>query len=485
MQPTIAKLTKTEVDQSLVEAQHPEFHEDHAKKAEKPEIEYQYTSLFCNQKPSLNGARTVILCVFFVIGAISSYQAAIVLDLQEKKATFDDQANFSFSGYPYLFKIIFAPFIDIYFIKKIGKCKTWIVTASIVLFILLLLMAPHADSLVDSSKIGTLTLLWFCINLVAVFMGIAAEMFIVKIFEADDKSKGSMLLDMGWTIGGFFSYNLFVPFNSVHWLNTYIYTSNPRTQPLVSHQAMVIFLAVATLTYGVLVFLFVGEKMIEDHLERPSFHMLFRRIVRFFTKETMRNFLVFILMMRIFRSFVVDTIGLKFITHGIPKTTIVNIDTVTFPLYVFCSILFMRFMVKGKIMKWYNWMMIYTVLLIFASFLALKDLESLERSQQGTGRTTWFLIILSILGRFCVEGPFMMGFINLITPEEIGSTFITFMMCWMNLSYALPATLGLKVTHTKIFNFDYQVIVALSIQLLMVFVYMSYCNNLDTKEKEE
>lgn len=485
MQPTISKISKTEIDNSLVDAQHPEFHKTGTEQPERPEIEYQYTSLACNKRPTLNGARVVILSVFFVIGAITSYQAAIVLDLQEMKATFDDQANFSFSGYPYLFKIIFAPFIDIYFFRKVGKCKTWIVAACTILTVILLIVAPFADDMVSPSKIGLLTLVWFLINFVTVFMGIAAEMFIVKIFEADDKSKGSMLLDLGWTIGGFFSYNLFVPFNSVHWLNTYIFTSNPRTTPLITHRMMVTFLAMSTMAYGILIFLFVGEKMIEDHLEKPSFKMLFRRITRFFTKETMRNFLVFILLMRIFRFFVADTIGLKFISHGIPKTTIVNIDTITFPLYVICSIMFMRFMVKGQIMKWFNWMMIYAVALLFASYFVLKDLEGLDRNKESKGRTTWFLAILSALGRFCVEGPFLMGFINLITPEEIGSTFITFMMCWMNLSYALPATTGLKITHHRWFNFDYQVLVALSVQMLVIFIYMPYCNSLDQKKKEE
>ena len=437
--------------------------------------------MLCNTKPTLNGARSVILLVFIVIGVITSYQAAIILDLQEMKATFDDQANFSFSGYPYLFKILFAPFIDIYFIRMIGKCKTWIVSACIVLTAMFICMAPYANTLVDPQRVGLLTLIWFVINLVTVFMGIAAEMFIVKIFDADDKSKGSMLLDMGWTIGGFFSYNLFVPLNSVNWLNKYIYTSNPVTTPIISHSAMILFMAVCTSTYGILIFLFVGEKMIEDHLERPSFPTLFKRVIRFFTKETMRNFLIFMALMKVFRSFINDTIGLKFISHNISKTTIVNIDTVTFPLYILFSLLFMKFMVKGKIMRWYGWMLVYTMFLLISSYLALKDLEV----NQDIGRTTWILFILSVLGRLCVEGPFLMGFINLITPEEIGSTFITFMMCWNNFSYAVPSTLGLKITHRHYFNFDYQVIVVLIIQTVLILAFMPYCNSLDSKEKEE
>ena len=347
--------------------------------------------------------------------------------------------------------------------------------------ITLFIISPYADELVTPKKIGLLTLVWFIINFFTVFLGISAEMLIIKIFETDDKSKGSMLLDMGWTIGGFLSYNLFVPLNRVNWLNKNIFTNNPISKPILSHSTMMLILAFCTITYGVTIFIFVGEKMIEDHIERPNFLTLFKRIIKFFTTETMRNFLIFILLMRIFRFFIIDTIGLKFITHGISKTTIVNIDTITFPLYIICSILFMKFMVKGKIMQWYSWMMIYAVMLVFATFLILKDLEN----NNSTNRTTWLLVIMSVLGRFCVEGPFLMGFINLITPEEIGSTFITFQMCWQNITYLIPSTIGMKITHHKLFNFDYQVMTALIIQITLVVVLMPYCRTLDTKHKEE
>ena len=453
---------------------------DSQKVESRPEAE-QFTRMLCNAPPSKRAAQLTIFFGFFVLGSLNAYRSAVVLDLQEKGASMADQVTFSLSGYPFLFKIIFAPFVDLYFIRRVGKCKTWIASSTVAIGALLFAIAPSADSLTSPHTVEALTKIWFCINLLAVITSIACEMLIVKIFEADDKSKGTMLLELGMSIGGFLSYNLFVPLNSVAWLNAYVFTQHPVTKPLLTHSSMMVFVAAVSLAYGVAIFLFLGEKVSENQATQPSFSVLFRRLGRFFTRIPMRNLLIFISLTRIFRFFVNEAIGLKFIDNGVSKTTLVNIDTATFPLYLVVSVYLMRFLVKGKIMRWFSWMMVYAIFLTFTPFFILKDLEA----NKNLSRTTWLLMLLGILRQFCSETPFLLGFINLITPEEIGSTFITFLACWLNLNYSIPTTLGLQFVHENYISFDLLVICCLSLQLAIIFYYKPYCYFLDLSTKED
>ena len=488
MQTTAQDLAKVETDNAIsqIELEIANQTNDgsnirHNDKPGKQAIEYKYTDILLNAPPSLNCARAVILMVFFVIGSVSSYQYSVILELQEKKATFRDQAIFTISAYPFIFKVIFAPFVDLYYFEKVGKCKTWMIGSASFLSALLIFVSPFAESFIDPNKIAGLTTLWFCINLVSCFLAISAEMFIVKIFEEDDKSKGSMLLDLGWSIGGFFSYNLFVPLNSVNWMNKYVFTTTPITEPIVSHKAMVFCLAVIAFIYALVLLIFVGEKKKEIHQVKLSLPTLLGKVCKMFTNPIMGKFLIYIALMRIFKNLVVDTIVLKTMNAGITKTTIVNIDTVTFPLYVVASVCFMRLMTKGKVMKLYSWMLVYGIIVIVFSLLVLDDLEA----NRNITRTTVFLVLISILGKFCVDGPFLMGYINLITPDDIGSTFITFMMCWQNMTMVFPSSIGLEIIHQDVFNFNLYAGTCLVIQLALIFGYMRYSNSLDEKDKDE
>ena len=157
----------------------------------------KFTSILLNRKPGVGEARTIILLIFIIQGMVQSYQNAIILDLQERGASYDDQAFFMLSQYPYIFKIIQAPFIDTYYIKWFGKCKTYIVSIFLLFSILLFWLAPHQDGFIQPSNIKILTFIWMGINIVIILSQIAGEMWIVKIFSDAHKGSGTILVDIG------------------------------------------------------------------------------------------------------------------------------------------------------------------------------------------------------------------------------------------------------------------------------------------------
>jgi len=448
--------------------------------AELPADNYFYTNILLNKIPGKWTSRMVIFSIFFVVGIIQGLQAVVILDLQEKGATYDDQALFSISFYPYIFKIIQAPFIDTFYLFSVGKCKTYIVTSLIFLSIVLYGMAPGIEATILPANIVLLTCTWSFVTVIVVFAQIAGEMWIVKIFDEQDKGKGSMILDLGMGIGSFFSYNMFVPLNSVAWLNENLYAKNHVTTPLITHAEMLLFIASCSLGVGIYVLVFVSERMSIEN-ENPSFFRVLKSLPKFFTTPAIRKLLLMMASVKIIGVLFSESLTLKTLDAGISKTTLVSIDTVTFPIYVIASLYMMRFIKKGSIMKIYFWMLMAGSVLYFLRALVQIDLEN----NKDIPRTTLLLYGISIIAKFIISDTFLMGFINFITPESVGSTFITFMMCWNNGVAIIPSTIGLKIVSVGVAPFTVLVLLSICLQTLINLGYGRYCYRLDSMEKEE
>ena len=98
-------------------------------------------------------------------------------------------------------------------------------------------------------------------------------------------------------------------------------------------------------------------------------------------------------------------------------------------------------------------------------------------------RSIVLLIIGSVFGRLAIVNIFQVGYINIITPEAIGSTFITVLMCWLNLWEIMPATIGLKLV--TLVNYNFLAVTCLALQAGCIFGYRSFVDKLDTLDKNE
>ena len=195
-------------------------------KAPLPEIACSFTEILWNRKIGRGAANFMMFSLWFIIGLIQAYQMAVVMKLQEKKASMTQQAIFSVSTYPYTFKLIFAPFMDSNYFFSVGKCKTWLTASMFLLSGALYYFSTESDS-IRPEGMNKLTVVWFCIHSIIVITQIASEMWIVKLYDTeDDKSKGSMVIGMGMTIGAFFGLNVFIPLNHVDWLNENWFTQH-------------------------------------------------------------------------------------------------------------------------------------------------------------------------------------------------------------------------------------------------------------------
>ena len=423
----------------------------------------------------------VLFFIFFTTGAFSRYQEAIYLELQEKGATYIDQANLVLVGYPNWFKIFLAPLIDMFFFEKVGRCRTWIVSSCIIIAAALLITAPFADRLMHPDHMTTIIVLWFCLNILAVFFLVAGEMWVVKALEGADKGIGSLIFDLGFSIGGFVSYNLFVPLSSLKWLNENVFKSKPLTRPLIMASEMMWFMAAVHLAFGLWIFLMVAEKKTEHLHERMTFKRLFKMIPQLFINRHLRAVLIVIALQRSMRSLIVDSIGLKFVDYNMSKATIANTDTYSFPFIFLAGYYLNKLMLRGGLMHISFWMALYGLCCLIMRFWVLLDF--MERQDQERG--FWLYLTVSFFDRGFFEGSIPLGFVNMITPIEVGSTFITLFTSWSNLTQTIPQTIGFRLVGAELMEFNNLVWLVFGLSALSLAISYKMSRNLDITPLEK
>ena len=79
---------------------------------------------------------------------------SIPMILQSRKSSYSDQGLISFAFWPHAFKILWAPLLDSFYIKRLGRRKSWIVIFQILIAIVALSSANYLNKILDieSSK---------------------------------------------------------------------------------------------------------------------------------------------------------------------------------------------------------------------------------------------------------------------------------------------------------------------------------------------
>ena len=254
-------------------------------------------------------------------------------------ASFHDQAILSLCQYPYLFKIVFVPLLDIYYIKKLGKSKTLITVAGTVLFLLLFFLGSNSEEYLMEKRVGLITVLWFVITVFVVLFHLGIEVWALTLFEPDRRHMGGILVNLGVHVGTVIGLNLFVLFNSKDWWNEHFFGKESKWRlehELVTHHQFVQGTAVVLLALIVYSTLFLSEKRLDDS-RTQNLKKTFKAVVGMFGNHLMLKLLIIMSVFRFLQSMFDKSNELKFIEKGYNKTTLVNFQSGILPLQMLLS----------------------------------------------------------------------------------------------------------------------------------------------------
>lgn len=443
----------------------------------------RYTKILFNRLPSVALSKVIIFCIALISGMSMGMVKSLYYGLMESAGP-SALSLFSIVYYPLAYKLIWGPLVDMFYIKKLGKCKTYLVCCGIALSVIWYVTAEYTKDMIERGQALTLTLTWYGIFNMVVLFQCSGDIFLLKICPEVTKAELSIFQDLGLVVGEFFAFNIFMPLNGLKSLNKYFFADDPLTEPILSHKQMLTFMATMALVLSLSLLFFVGERIVEHHTNQVSCKRLGKVLPRFFSRPAMLKLLLYVIFLRVFRYMVNGTIYPKLNKLGLNKEDLANLDTVIFPVYFLLSFLILKkMMVVGQLMKMNHLMMTICAVLLLFKFILVKDLEL----NSNPTRTFWLMAVVMFLERFAIRPVYLAGFINTIAPMEIGATFVSLFMSINVACQSIPTTIGLWVlSHLTSLGVSYDVyaLVPLTLQLLLCGITATYAFNLDYTDKE-
>lgn len=108
-----------------------------------------------DEKPNLDGDRMnfVMITLINLLQAVPiSILLTMPLFLQKRGASYETQAQLSFSRWPVAFKLVWAPIVDGVYSVRFGRRKSWIVPMQLFIAVILILLSYSIDDLLGSKE---------------------------------------------------------------------------------------------------------------------------------------------------------------------------------------------------------------------------------------------------------------------------------------------------------------------------------------------
>ena len=336
--------------------------------------------------------------------------------------------------WPFLIGFLGAPIVDRYYLKGVGKRKTYLLPCKFVIAIGYMILSFYIDSLVSNIQITTIVTWIFIINLVQLFDYNALLGLRYELFGSERSDLAAFTLFCGIAIGIFCSYSGFVLLNSHYFCQEIL---GIKSGGLINHQFILIFFALANLFSG-LCTLRITEK--PDNGESKIINTLKLAKLMLTDKVTKRP-----LFWMVLTSFGVmslkSSVSLKLIQKGMRREHLVMMQAVSLAGTVVSNFLLKKYMQKGQILTYCAKFLLVYLGLLYVDFFNVLTFDPASNYS----RTIVIYLIGLFLEGLCPWGSYQMGFINSITYEKYAASYTTTMMGLLNMGRILPITLTVSI----------------------------------------
>ena len=438
-----------------------------------------YTRQFFQRPLSFGQAATFVFIHYMAIGIVQGYYISVQFSLQAHGAGDEDQSIMTMAIYPYSFKFLFSPLLDRFFIRKVGRSKTYIILGGLVAALIFFFLGNSIESMVKNLKVVPLTLLFGAIHLVLCIVQIAGEAWILTMFDKEGKTKASTYLNIGQGLGNLLGFNIFTPLNDVVFLNEYIFTRHQLNEPLISHSLICMMISVFYFVQILVNILFIAEEKIKVSKKQNSLWSYYMILPRHFTNANMRAFVFYMFATRFIYyqiDFIFDLRLIKNGYHNLGRVMISNIDTLTYPLVFVISYTTVYYMKEGQLIRMCHLNMCVVVILGL-----FQHLNFLNLTENGNVTLAIMCRVFSgIVASMDFTTFFLMSYFNLIVNKAVGNTGITALNALLNQTNLLPRTLGLYLS--SFLPWNTMVFTCLIVQAVLLIIAFPFALKLDKKD---
>ena len=395
----------------------------------------------CSHKPGFFEACSLTLLLTIIAGILQGYPESLEVIIMAKGASYSDQALLSLNNYPFMFKIFLAPFLDIYYLKRLGKCKTLVTISGIALFLLLFFFGVNSEKYIESNSIWVITFLWFLISIFVVLMHLGANVWALTLLEGKMRYMGGIMSLVGVNTGRAIGYNLFVLLNSKDWWNEHIFqnSSYELQGEIVTHKGFIRGVSVLVLGTTVYCLVFAGEKVVENSRTK-TLAQTFRMTRKMLQISQIIKMIAIFFFYQLFVFMFNKSIEFKFVELGVNKASLVNIQSGVLPLKLLLLALAPFFSIKSLLMRQVLGFQLGAV----SGALILLTL-AWNLSNGSGGNSLWMMIGFFLRDLCFVSRQLLYSKVTEVIPEDIGATGLTIFAALSNISKMIPSSIGLKL----------------------------------------
>eukprot|EP01017_Pseudomicrothorax_dubius_P047821 TRINITY_DN8628_c0_g1_i2.p1 TRINITY_DN8628_c0_g1~~TRINITY_DN8628_c0_g1_i2.p1 ORF type:complete len:429 (-),score=53.63 TRINITY_DN8628_c0_g1_i2:132-1418(-) len=360
----------------------------------------------------------------------------------EKKISTNDLGILSFIPYPFSFKFLIAPLTDIYFFKKFGRKKSYVVPSQYIAGIVTIIFSFKVEQLIEERQVVAITIIGFLIVFCISIQDIALDSWLVTLVRPENYVWGGACFYLAIYSGGLIGFNMVIHFGDVEFCNKYIY-STPQTTPLLTLPTFLAIFGASILIITFILHFFKTEKSALELKQPKSVRDIYQAMVcGSFRNKNVLLFLVFVFFH--YSGFMAheSTETFRLVTKGLKKETISELSLYSLPFQIIVALTFPNFVKLGSEIKI---MLVLLLLLFIPSVGGLYMVNQYENDQLTQSELAWYYVTISTIGTSLgvILGIAYQVFGTRAADLRATSTYITFQNAINNLGKATSKSLVL------------------------------------------
>ncbi|XP_055845025.1 acetyl-coenzyme A transporter 1 [Episyrphus balteatus] len=409
-----------------------------------------------HEKTDLRGDKgniAILLFLYILQGIPLGLIAAIPMLLQNRGASYKQQAEFSFAYWPFSLKLLWAPIVDSLYVSRFGRRKSWLIPTQYLIGLFMILLSVKVDNWLGGDGIDPnvplLTAMFFALNFLAATQDIAVDGWALTMLKRCNVAYASTCNSVGQTAGYFLGYVAFIAMESKDFCNTYL-RSEPKDEGMVTLPDFLWFWGLCFLIATTLVAIFKRENN-EDSGQRYAEHPeldikeSYKILLDIVRMRPIQILAVILLTVKVTFAACDSVTSLKLIDAGVPKEKLALLIIPIIPLQIVLPLVVSRYTNGPKPMDVYikaiPYRMVFSAIATLIAFFCPLMIN-------GGEVPLYFYVLLVVnygiyqIFLYCMFVA-VMAFFAKISDPAVGGTYMTLLNTVCNLGGNWPNTVVL------------------------------------------
>ncbi|XP_053684823.1 acetyl-coenzyme A transporter 1 [Sabethes cyaneus] len=403
------------------------------------------------------GNIAILFFLYLLQGIPIGLAAAIPMLLQNRGASYKQQAEFSFAHWPFSMKLLWAPVVDSLYSSRFGRRKSWLIPTQYLIGIFMLILSVHVNRWLGSTNddglqapnIPILTGIFFALNFLAATQDIAVDGWALTMLKRCNVGHASTCNSVGQTAGYFLGYVAFMALESAEFCNSYL-RQEPSDEGLVTLPGFLWFWGLVFLITTTLIALLKREYLPsierghDEHLDL-TIKEAYKLLVDIIKMKPILILTAILLTVKIAFSACDAVTSLKLIDAGVPKDKMALLVVPLVPLQIVLPLMISKYTSGPRPMDVYLKAIPYRIGLTLIAAAVVWFTPALIQNHHVP--YYYYLILLANYGLYQIALYSMfvavMAFFAKISDPAVGGTYMTLLNTLSNLGGNWPTTVVL------------------------------------------